>query len=152
MKFAKKISIIVSVFTLFSVGLCFGGSLVNSSMDSDRIVHQLPPNAVQKLMEYEADQRDHKAAVIAVDPSGHFALGLAYNCASAEDAEMKALAQCMIQKKEHHVISDPYVCLEGDEYVYEEMVKNDLIAGDLQKREMYMQMKSDMMMGSMKTK
>jgi hypothetical protein len=36
--------------------------------------------------------------------------------------------------------------------VYEEMVKNDLIAGDLQKREMYMQMKSDMMMGSMKTK
>ena len=63
MKFTKKLSIIVSVFTLFSVGICFGGSLFNSSMDSDRIVHKLPVDAVQKLMEYEAHSGDHKVAV-----------------------------------------------------------------------------------------
>ncbi len=149
MKFTKKLSIIVSVFTLFSVGICFGGSLFNSSMDSDRIVHKLPVDAVQKLMEYEAYSGDHKVAVIALDPSGHYALGMAYDCDSLEEAEMKALAHCMVKKNEYNIISDPYVCLLGDEYVYEEMVKNDLMAGDFQKREMYVKMKSDKMMTSM---
>ena len=43
----------------------------------------------------------------------------------------------MIQKDKYHIISEPYVCLLGNEYVYEEMVKNDQIAGDFRKRDVY---------------
>lgn len=152
MKFTMQLSIYVSVVTLFSMGLCYGGSLFNSLRDSDDTVKRLPTSVVSTLIEYEERQADHKAAVVAVDPSGHYALGLAYNCDSLQEAESKALAQCMIQKDKYHIISEPYVCLLGNEYVYEEMVKNDLIAGDFQKREMYMKMKSDMMLSSMEMK
>ena len=41
------------------------------------------------------------------------------------------------------------MCLLGNKYVYKDMVKNDEIARDFQKREMYMKMKSDILIFSM---
>ena len=44
------------------------------------------------------------------------------------------------------------MCLLGNEYVYKDIVKNDVITKDFQKREMYMRMKSDMLILSMDMK
>ena len=41
------------------------------------------------------------------------------------------------------------MCLLGNEYVYKDIVKTGVIAKDFQKREMYMKMKSDMLILSM---
>ena len=152
MKFTIQLSIFVSVVTLFSMGLCYGGSLFNSLRDSDDTVKRLPTSVVSTLIEYEERQADHKGSCCCSRSKWSLCTRLAYNCDSLQEAESKALAQCMIQKDKYHIISEPYVCLLGNEYVYEEMVKNDLIAGDFQKREMYMKMKSDMMLSSMEMK
>lgn len=49
MKFTMQLSIFVSVVTLFSMGLCYGGSLFNSLRDSDDTVKRLPTSVVSTL-------------------------------------------------------------------------------------------------------
>jgi hypothetical protein len=135
---------------VFWAGDSFGMGTMQSS--DSVVVHELPVKCQQKLMEYEEKNVMHKAAVVAVDPGGHYALGLAYGCSSAREAEIKALEQCMLMKEKHGVLSDPYPCMLDNMMVYENMVKNELVAGDFTKREMYENMKKDMMAGAMEMK
>ena len=71
MKFTTKLSIFLSVVALLSMVLCYGGKLFNSLKDSDDTVRQLSPCVISALINYEERQGDHKAAVVAVDHSGH---------------------------------------------------------------------------------
>lgn len=146
-KLSKYAYLLLAGGIFFLPGDSFGmGTMQNSD---SVVVHELPVTCQQKLMEYEEKNVMHKAAVVAVDPGGHYALGLAYGCSSAQEAEMKAWEQCMMMKKKHGVLSDPYPCMLDNKMVYKNMVQNELMAGDFAKREMYENMKKDMMLGAM---
>lgn len=150
MKLNKYAYLLLASGLFFYAESSFGMGMMQKS--DAILVRELPVNCKMKLMEYEQKNIMHKAAVVAVDPGGHYALGLAYGCSSAREAEMKALKQCMMMKKEYGVLSDPYPCMLDDKMVYKDMVLNKLIAGDFDKREMYESMKKDMVVGAIEMK
>ena len=150
MKLHMVVYLLLAGGLFFWMGNASGMGLIQRS--DDAVVHKLPAGCQQKLMEYEDTNVKHKAAVVAVDPSGHYALGLAYGCSSTQEAELMALKQCMMMKKELRVLSDAYPCMLDDKMVYEQMVRNELLAGDFEKRVMYEEMKKDMMANAIEMK
>ena len=87
--------------------------------DAAVIVPNLPNGAREKLSDYEMNiDRNHRAAVIAIDRDGGYALGMVYDCASQAEAELKALYLCEKSKKKYGIQGDPLLYAVDDQVVY----------------------------------
>lgn len=85
-------------------------------------IPKIPPCAQAKLLDY-FEQPDHKAFVIAIDPSGDFAFGYDYGKPTQKDALKVATKKCDASRNANGVLAKPYIYALDDEVVYEDVIK-----------------------------
>ena len=87
--------------------------------DKGVIVPIIPNGAREQLADFEkATHQNHRAAVIAVDRDGGYALGMSYDCPSQAEAEIKALHLCEKSKEKYAVQGDAFLYAVDDEVVF----------------------------------
>ena len=103
--------------------LCVGIliAVVSGCVSDGPYVPKLPTHAQTLYMDYQ-QQPDNKVFVVAVDPSGDFAVGYEYGKATKKEAYKAALEECKANCKEYGVLAEPHVYAINSKVVYEEAI------------------------------
>jgi len=85
-------------------------------------VPRLPTHAQSLYMDYQS-KPDNKVFVVAVDPSGDFAVGYEYGKATKKEAYEAALAKCNENREAYGVLSKAHVYAINNTVVFEESLR-----------------------------
>jgi len=99
-------------------------ALVAGCASEGPIVPRLPTHAQALYMDYQS-KPDNKVFVVAVDPSGDFAVGYEYGKATKKEAYEAALAKCDANRKSYGVLSKAQVYAINNTVVYEESIRKN---------------------------
>ena len=109
----------IGCYLVICFSLMHGNVIAMDHPDKGVIVPIIPNGAREQLADFEkATHRNHRAAVIAVDRDGGYALGMSYDCASQAEAEVKALHLCEKSKEKYAVQGDVFLYAVDDEVVF----------------------------------
>lgn len=97
-------------------------ALISGCATNTAYVPKLPPHAQAMLLDYNK-RPANKVFVIAVDPSGDFAVGYDYGKATKKEAYLSALAQCNANRKTYGVLDKPHIYAINNKVVYAEAIK-----------------------------
>lgn len=107
---------------ILSVGVLV--AIISGCTSSGPYVPSLPPHAQALYKDYQS-RPDNKVFVIAIDPSGDFAVGYDYGKATKKEAYKEALAKCETNRKAYSVFSKPNIYAINDEVVYEAAIRKN---------------------------
>jgi len=104
--------------------MCVGmfAALVVGCASDGLYVPELPTHAQTLYMDYQA-QPENKVFVVAIDPSGDFAVGMDSGRATKKEAYQAALAECNENREAYGVLSEAHVYAINDKVVYEDAIK-----------------------------
>lgn len=108
----KVLAKVFCVVTMVSV-------VAGCASNSDVYVPKVPPGAQALLLDYYK-QPDNKVFIIAVDPSGEYAVGYDYGKATLKEATKVAFESCEANREASGIIGDSYIYAINDKVVYEE--------------------------------
>ena len=109
----------IGCYLVICFSLMHGNVIAMDHPDKGVIVPIIPNGAREELADFErATHRNHRAAVIAVDRDGGYALGMSYDCASQAEAEVTALHLCEKSKEKYAVQGDAFLYAVDDEVVF----------------------------------
>ena len=109
----------IGCYLVICCSLLHGNVKAMDHPDKGVIVPIIPNGAREQLADFEkATQRNHRAAVIAVDRDGGYALGMSYDCTSQAEAEVTALYLCKKSKEKYAVQGDAFLYAVDDEVVF----------------------------------
>lgn len=104
---------------VFSVGLLV--ALVAGCTSTGLYVPELSPQAKTAFVDFQS-KPDNKVFVIAVDPSGDFALGYDYGRETKAEAAEAAIAECNANREAYGVLSAPHIYAINDTVVYKQSI------------------------------
>ena len=109
----------IGCYLVLCFSLMHGNVIAMDCPDKGVIVPFIPIEAREELADFEkATHQNHRAAVIAVDRDGGYALGMSYDCPSQAEAEIKALHLCEKSKEKYAVQGDAFLYAVDDEVVF----------------------------------
>ena len=109
----------IGCYLVLCFSLTHGNVIAMDCPDKGVIVPFIPIEAREELADFEkATHQNHRAAVIAVDRDGGYALGMSYDCPSQAEAEIKALHLCEKSKEKYAVQGDAFLYAVDDEVVF----------------------------------
>ena len=100
-------------------------SLVAGCASDGLYVPDLPTHAQTLYMDYQK-MPENKVFVVAIDPSGDFAVGMDSGRATKKEAYQAALAECNQNREAYGVLSPAYVYAINDKVVCEEAIKKSM--------------------------
>ncbi len=96
-------------------------ALVAGCASDGPYVPKLPPHAQAMYLDFQK-QPNNKVFVVAIDPSGDFAVGSDSGKATKKEAYQVALAQCNESREAYGVLSEAHIYAVNDKVVYEDVI------------------------------
>ena len=104
--------------------MCVGlfSVLVAGCASDGPYVPELPTHAQTLYLDYQS-KPDNKVFVVAIDPSGDFAVGMESGKATTKEAYQSAMDKCNANRKAYGVLSEAHIYAINDKVVYENAIK-----------------------------
>ncbi|MDH3981491.1 MAG: hypothetical protein OES84_01175 [Kiritimatiellaceae bacterium] len=121
--------VLARVFVVMSVAGLFSGCASKTAY-----IPSIPPKAQATILEYN-ELPENKVFIIAVNPNGEYAYGMASGKSSLKEAAKEALEQCEAGIVAYGIGVKPYVYAINNKVVYKQMIEKAFKAGEGKGRE-----------------